>query len=94
MNKEKYITALKECNALNVIFQLTDKCVMSCRYCFAKGTNAGKASTFSDEVLEKVIKQSFETRHSYVTFEFTGGEAFLVGVDFYKIGRASCRERV
>ena len=84
MDKDKYIKALHECHTLNVIFQLTDKCVMSCKYCFAKGTNDGKASTFSDEVLEKVIKQSFETQHSYVTFEFTGGEAFLVGVDFYK----------
>lgn len=84
MEKVKYIEALNECTGLCVIFQLTDKCVMSCRYCFAKGTNDGKASTFSYAVLENVIKQSFKTRHKYVNFEFTGGEAFLVGVDFYK----------
>ena len=84
MEKEKYLSALHECNGLNVIFQLTDKCVMSCRYCFAKGTNDGKASTFSYDVLEKVIKQAFQTSHTYITFEFTGGEAFLVGVNFYK----------
>lgn len=84
MEKAKYIQALNECTGLNVIFQLTDKCVMSCRYCFAKGTNDSKASTFSYTILENVIKQSFETRHKYVSFEFTGGEAFLAGVDFYK----------
>lgn len=84
MEKQKYLSALNECKGLYVIFQLTDKCVMSCRYCFAKGTNNGKAFTFSHSMLEKVIKQSFETRHSSITFEFTGGEAFLVGIDFYK----------
>ena len=84
MDKDKYIKALHDCHTLNVIFQLTDKCVMSCKYCFAKGTNDGKISTFSDELLEKIIKQSFETQHPYVTFEFTGGEAFLIGIDFYK----------
>ena len=39
MTREEYISRLNECTGLNVIFQLTDKCVLSCRYCFAKGAH-------------------------------------------------------
>lgn len=83
MTREEYISRLNECSGLNVIFQLTDKCVLSCKYCFAKGSH-GDIDTFHIDLLEKAIKQSFETRHSYVTFEWTGGEPLLVGIDFYK----------
>ncbi len=84
MRRDKYIARLQECSGLNVIFQLTDKCVLSCKYCFAKGAHDGKPATFSSEMLEQAIKQSFETRHTHVTFEWTGGEPLLVGLDFFK----------
>ncbi len=84
MNRKEYISRLEECHALNVIFQLTDKCVLSCKYCFAKGTHRDKVSTFNDSILELAIKQAFETRHKHVTFEWTGGEPLLVGLDFFK----------
>lgn len=84
MRKDEYIARLNECTTLNIIFQLTDKCVLSCKYCFAKGAHHGKTDTFSDELLEKAIKQSFETKHKQVCFEWTGGEPLLVGLDFYK----------
>jgi len=38
----------------------------------------------SPELLDKAIAQSFQTRHAAVTFEWTGGESFLVGIDFYR----------
>ena len=83
MTKEEYISRLNECSGLNVIFQLTDKCVLSCKYCFAKGAH-GDVSTFQTDILEKAIKQAFETEHNYVIFEWTGGEPLLVGLEFYK----------
>lgn len=84
MTREEYISRLNECNGLNVIFQLTDRCVLSCRYCFAKGAHNGKPTTFEHQMLELAIKQSFETRHDHVVFEWTGGEPLLVGIDFFK----------
>ena len=84
MDKKSFIKLLKESTSLNIIFQLTDKCVLSCKYCFAKGAHKNNLSTFKPDALEKAIKQSFETRHNYVVFEWTGGEPLLVGVDFFK----------
>lgn len=84
MLRTEYISRLEECNALNVIFQLTDKCVLSCKYCFAKGSHNGKPITFPIEILEQAIKQAFHTNHSYVVFEWTGGEPLLVGKSFFE----------
>lgn len=83
MTKGEYISRLNNCSGLNVIFQLTDKCVLSCKYCFAKGSH-GEVHTFKTDILEKAIKQAFETKHKHVTFEWTGGEPLLVGMEFYK----------
>lgn len=83
MTKGEYVSRLNNCSGLNVIFQLTDKCVLSCKYCFAKGSH-GEVHTFKTDILEKAIKQAFETKHKYVTFEWTGGEPLLVGLEFYK----------
>lgn len=74
---------LKNCSHLSVIFQLTDKCVLACKYCFARGAHLGDNPKFSSELLEKVISQAFMTHHSAITFEWTGGEAFLMGKDFF-----------
>ena len=78
------LLTLKESRNLNVIFQLTDRCVLSCRYCFAKGSHTKGSRLIERELLEKAIKSSFETRHAEVNFEWTGGEPFLAGLDFYK----------
>ena len=84
MTRRQYISRLYECNGLNVIFQLTDKCVLSCKYCFARGAHEGNLSTFQIDILEKAIMQAFETDHDHVVFEWTGGEALLVGLDFFR----------
>ena len=84
MLRTEYISRLRECNTLNVIFQLTDKCVLSCKYCFAKGTHNGKPITFPIELLDQAIYQAFQTNHSYVVFEWTGGEPLLVGKYFFE----------
>jgi len=83
MTKGTFIKSLKDSTSLNIIFQLTDKCVLSCKYCFAKGAHKN-LSTFKTDILEKAIKQAFETRHNYIVFEWTGGEPLLVGIDFFK----------
>lgn len=38
----------------------------------------------SPDLLDSAIHESFNTRHAAVTFEWTGGESFLAGMDFYK----------
>jgi uncharacterized protein len=35
-------------------------------------------------LLDEAIRQSFHTHHVKVVFEWTGGEPFLAGIDFYK----------
>jgi uncharacterized protein len=84
MNKKEFIERINQANGLHIIFQLTDKCVLSCKYCFAKGAHKGNLTTFKTDILEKAIKQAFETRHKYVVFEWTGGEPLLVGLEFFK----------
>lgn len=84
MEAQKFKESLHNCSHLSVIFQLTDKCVLSCKYCFARGAHLGVNPKVSYELLEKVITQSFLTHHPNVTFEWTGGEAFLMDIDFYK----------
>lgn len=84
MDFHKFKESLCDSTHLSVIFQLTDKCVLACKYCFARGAHQGDDPKVSDELLEKVISQAFLTRHPNVTFEWTGGEAFLMGIDFYK----------
>lgn len=84
MELQKFKEALNNCTHLSVIFQVTDKCVLSCKYCFAKGAHLGENPRISSQLLEKVISQAFLTNHPNVTFEWTGGEAFLMGINFYK----------
>ncbi|MDR1974579.1 MAG: radical SAM protein [Bacteroidales bacterium] len=84
MKKKEFVERIYQANGLHIIFQLTDKCVLSCKYCFAKGAHKNNKITFDVNVLEKAIKQSFETRHEYVVFEWTGGEPLLLGIEFYK----------
>ncbi|MDR0988593.1 MAG: radical SAM protein [Prevotellaceae bacterium] len=84
MTKDHLLKRLDACTGLNIIFQLTDKCVLSCRYCFAKGAHKDNLSTFKTDILQKAIKQAFETRHNNVVFEWTGGEPMLVGLDFFR----------
>lgn len=84
MTRQELLAKCGECTNLNAIFQLTDKCVLACKYCFARGAHMGKIQSFPDEMLKMAIKQAFSTQHKSVTFEWTGGEALLVGLDFFK----------
>ncbi|VBB48733.1 AslB/AtsB family protein [uncultured Paludibacter sp.] len=81
-----FLNKAKTQSRLTVIFQLTDKCVLSCRYCFAKDSYHGlDVKTLNNpKVIEEAIIQSFKTRHKEVEFEWTGGESFLAGINFYK----------
>jgi radical SAM additional 4Fe4S-binding domain len=85
-SRAAFLKKLEIPNSLNVIFQLTDRCVLSCKYCFAKGSHSGygKKTSMSKESLARAIRQSFDTHHKKVVFEWTGGEPLLAGIDFYK----------
>src|ERR1039457_299943 len=83
--KKDFIQKIGMSDRLSVIFQLTDRCVLSCRYCFAKGLLTHSPNGwFVQGVLERAIKQSFGTRHKSVTFEWTGGEPFLAGISLFR----------
>ena len=84
-SRATFLNKLGMSNSLNVIFQLTDRCVLSCKYCFAKGSHSefGKNTLMSTELLVKAIMQSFGTHHEEVVFEWTGGEPFLAGIKLF-----------
>ena len=83
--REELVDKINKPKVLNIIFQLTDKCVLSCKYCFAKGShNEDYKHKYPMETLETSIKQAFEARHETISFEWTGGEPFLMGIDFFK----------
>ncbi len=77
---------LNAVDGLNVIFQVTDRCVLACRYCFARGSHHDFSAKglMAPELLDEAIRQAFGTRHARVGFEWTGGEPFLAGIDFYR----------
>lgn len=76
--------SLRDSDNLSVIFQLTDICVLSCKYCFARGAHKGDNPKVPLSLLEKVISQAFTTQHNTVSFEWTGGEALLMGKEFFE----------
>lgn len=82
--REAFLDMLGQAGTLNLIFQLTDQCVLSCRYCFAKGSHKTGSLRITDDLLEAAIRSAFDTRHGEVSFEWTGGEPFLAGLDFYR----------
>ncbi len=82
--REAFLDMLGQAGTLNLIFQLTDQCVLSCRYCFAKGSHKTGSLRIPDDLLEAAIRSAFDTRHCEVSFEWTGGEPFLAGIDFYR----------
>lgn len=84
MKIEEFKDTLQDNSNLSVIFQLTDICVLACKYCFARGAHKDDNPKVSNVLLEKVISQAFDTNHETVTFEWTGGEALLLGMDFFK----------
>lgn len=84
MDIQKYLTELSNSTHLSVIFQLTDQCVLSCKYCFARGSHYGDNPIFPNDLLKKIISESFLTHHENVSFEWTGGEAFLLGKKFFE----------
>lgn len=81
-----FLNKLAVPDTITVIFQLTDQCVLSCKYCFAKGSypRYDNENLMSTEIVNKAIMQSFSTRHKEIIFEWTGGESFLAGINFYK----------
>ena len=56
MDVKEYKKALDDCANLSVIVQLTDKCVLSCKYCFARGAHHGDNPRFPDDLLEQRVK--------------------------------------
>src|ERR1035437_2478993 len=86
--KDDFLRKLGQSDNLSVIFQLTDRCVLSCKYCFAKGTLSDTPNGWlAQGVLEQAVLQSFGTRHESVTFEWTGGRPLLAGIKLFKTAK-------
>lgn len=65
-----------------VIVSVTTDCVLSCRYCFARSPQP--CGCLDNSMLEYIVREAFETRHSNVSFEWTGGEPLLAGQPFFE----------
>lgn len=94
MDKKSYLTlddALKIQGAKSFMAMtkpVGSKCNLNCTYCYYldKERFYGKTQdTFSDEMLEKYIRDYVEANQvPEITFIWHGGEPLLAGIDFYK----------
>lgn len=82
---KEYVRRMKHDTSLSLIITVTRRCVLNCLYCYARDPNNVQANEIiGDDILEKVIHDAFDVRHRNILFEFTGGEALLGGIPFYK----------
>lgn len=62
-------------------------CNLRCSYCYYlknRSLHAAGNSLMSDIILEKCIKDHFETSSDTIMFSWHGGEPMLAGIDFYR----------
>lgn len=63
-------------------------CNLRCKYCFyhslAERRSTENFGMMSIELLEKLVKKTFQTAEQFCSFAFQGGEPTLVGLDFYR----------
>ncbi|MEG2346181.1 MAG: anaerobic sulfatase maturase [Cetobacterium somerae] len=63
-------------------------CNINCDYCFYSDVAFNRAHPsfgfMNIETLEKLVKESFFTAKTSITFSFQGGEPTLIGIEFYK----------
>lgn len=65
---------------LQVLFRVTDRCNLNCKYCFAR--DYSKNHDASLELVEKTAKLLQDVKH--VMWIWHGSEATVLGVDYYK----------
>jgi uncharacterized protein len=58
--------------------------VFKCKYCFAIDPARKGIKILPDELLEKIIRNAFETKRKTIVFEWTGGEVLLAGKSFFE----------
>lgn len=81
---EKLTDRLNSLSSLCIITSICRDCVLGCKYCYAiDPKNLPPKRVLSLDLLEKLIKDAFQTRHKKITFEWTGGEALLAGREFF-----------
>ncbi len=75
-------------NSLSSIVKITNRCNLKCKYCYTPDTAFW--GDMSPEILERfiagvahILKESSNINH--FTFLWHGGEALLVGIDFFKL---------
>lgn len=82
---DELITKITRSSRLNIMISVSRECVLQCNYCYAiDPENLPPKRVLSLDLVEKLIKDSFNTRHTHINFEWTGGEALLAGMDYYK----------
>ncbi|MCQ8211346.1 anaerobic sulfatase maturase [Cetobacterium somerae] len=76
-------------NHINLLIKPSSSlCNINCEYCFYSDVASNRShhsfGFMTLETLEKLVKESFLTAKSSITFSFQGGEPTLIGIEFYK----------
>lgn len=83
--RKRFINQLQADDTLTLITTVTRECVLGCLYCYARDPGKKEANQIIGyDILEKIIHDAFDVRQKNIIFEFTGGEALLGGIPFYK----------
>lgn len=83
--RQDLVDKLFTSNSLCLMVSICRDCVLGCNYCYAiDPKNLPPKRVLSLDLLEKIIKDAFDTRHENLTFEWTGGEALLAGQGFFE----------
>ena len=88
----QFLESLELSDDLNIITSVTTECVLRCAYCKSIGKDGKEMAILPDDLLEKIIWDAFRTRRKKICFEWTGGEALLMGSSFYR-KVLKCQER-
>lgn len=82
---ESLLAKISGTQSLCLMVSVCRDCVLGCSYCYAiDPAHLPPQRVLSFDLLEKLVKDAFATRHTSISFEWTGGEALLAGQSFYE----------
>jgi uncharacterized protein len=67
-----------------ILAKPTGRCNLDCVFCYQNANNMPRGPRLSSEVLEILIQRVCEHPSPVLNLEWIGGEALIVGIDFYR----------